>query len=98
MSALDDSMASPDRESKARILAEQKARRKQEMHEKKMQAEAEAKKKRDALQALNMRFRSEAAVFKKQMEADKKSQERVEKMAVKASREKRKANKSLTVE
>ena len=98
MSALDDSMASPDREAKARILAEQKARRKQQMLEKKMEAEAEAKKKRDALEALNKRFKSEAAVFKKQVDAEKKSQERAEKMAAKASQEKRKANKAQTAE
>ena len=63
-----------------------------------MLEEAEAKKKKDALDALSKRFKSEAAVFKKQLEADKKSQERAEKMAVKASRERRKANKSDNTE
>ena len=94
ISELEDSRAEPDRDAKARILAEQKARRKQEMLDKKRRDEAEAKKKRDNMDALTSLFRSEAAAFKKQMEAEKRSQERKERYESKHSRDKRKAPKS----
>ena len=61
------------------------------MLEKKYRDEAEAKKKKDNMDSLTQRFRSEAAAFKKQMDAEKRSQERREKYESKSSRDKRKA-------
>lgn len=45
---------------------------------------AEAKRKQDALNALNLRFKSQTATFKKQQEAEKRQKSRDEKSSERA--------------
>ena len=63
---------------------------KKELALKKRQEMEDLKKKEDALKALELRFKSEAAVFKKELEASRKSQERKERKSNRSNSGKRK--------
>ena len=78
-SLLEDSQATPPRQVKQQILEDQLNKRKHDEAERRRLQYLELKKKEDALKALELRFKSQTRTFQKQMEADKKSQERKEK-------------------
>ena len=60
-------------------MEEQKAKRKRDGRAKQAQEEQELKRKADAVDALQLRFKAQVASFKKELEAEKRSQERADK-------------------